>query len=277
MEVLVCRMFAGALALLSGVLVSYLMEILMHRVSDVEFELPKESDQPVHGVLKRRLSIRSDVEEQVEGQVIQNPVFKETKDLEMQELPTAEANHVLSGHGVEIHNITGSTRDLAKEEYFVDEKVLSNLRSVGLLSAIAITIHNFPEGVVSYIAYLDNPKLGVSLAIGIAAHNIPEGLSVALPVFYATNKRHMAFLWALLAGLAEPVGALICYLFIGQSVSPSLFGFLFGFTAGVMTYICVYELLPTGVTLDCEKNYTCLSFMIGVFFILGTLCLVSYV
>ena len=112
MEVLVCRMFAGALALLSGVLVSYLMEILMHRVSDVEFELPKESDQPVHGVLKRRLSIRSDVEEQVEGQVIQNPVFKETKDLEMQELPTAEANHVLSGHGVEIHNITGSTRDL---------------------------------------------------------------------------------------------------------------------------------------------------------------------
>ena len=91
MEVLVCRMFAGALALLSGVLVSYLMEILMHRVSDVEFELPKESDQPVHGVLKRRLSIRSDVEEQVEGQVIQNPVFKETKDLEMQELPTAEA------------------------------------------------------------------------------------------------------------------------------------------------------------------------------------------
>ena len=146
-----------------------------------------------------------------------------------------------------------------------------------MLSAIAITIHNFPEGVVSYIAYLDNPKLGVSLAIGIAAHNIPEGLSVALPVFYATNKRHMAFLWALLAGLAEPVGALICSLFIGQSVSPSLFGFLFGFTAGVMTYICVYELLPTGVTLDCEKNYTCLSFMIGVFFILGTLCLVSYV
>jgi ZIP family zinc transporter len=123
---------------------------------------------------------------------------------------------------------------------------------MGLFTALAIGIHNFPEGVATFLAALQDPKLGIAIAVAIALHNIPEGISVSVPIFYATGNRKKAFFYSLLSGLAEPVGAVIAYgairVFAGGdagTVPPQLMGILFGGVAGIMVYISLDELLPT--------------------------------
>ena len=126
------------------------------------------------------------------------------------------------------------------------------LMRMGLFTALAIGIHNFPEGLATFLAALHDPSLGAAIAVAIALHNIPEGVSVSVPIYYATGKRRKAFFYSLLSGLAEPVGAGIAYLgllfFAGGSdgvLSPQLMGILFGGVAGIMVYISLDELLPT--------------------------------
>lgn len=126
------------------------------------------------------------------------------------------------------------------------------LMRMGLFTALAIGIHNFPEGLATFLAALENPHLGIAIAIAIALHNIPEGISVSVPIFYATGDRKRAFLYSLLSGLAEPIGAGFAYLILlllsggqGTVVPPELMGILFGGVAGIMVYISLDELLPT--------------------------------
>ena len=126
------------------------------------------------------------------------------------------------------------------------------LMRMGLFTALAIAIHNFPEGLVTFLAALEDPALGIAIAVAIALHNIPEGISVSVPIFYATGNRRKAFTYSLLSGLAEPVGAGIGYLalrlFAGGAnggIPPQVMGVLFGGVAGVMVYISLDELLPT--------------------------------
>ena len=122
----------------------------------------------------------------------------------------------------------------------------------GLFTALAIGIHNFPEGLATFLAALESPSLGVAIAVAIALHNIPEGISVSVPIFYATGNRRKAFWYSALSGLAEPVGALLGYLAIllffggdNGAIPPQAMGILFGGVAGVMVYISLDELLPT--------------------------------
>jgi len=126
------------------------------------------------------------------------------------------------------------------------------LMRTGLFTALAITIHNFPEGLATFLAALEDPRLGIAIAVAIALHNIPEGISVSVPIFYATGNRTKAFMYSFLSGLAEPVGAIIGYLMIlvftggGKGGIPSeVMGVLFGGVAGIMVYISLDELLPT--------------------------------
>lgn len=125
------------------------------------------------------------------------------------------------------------------------------LMRMGLLTALAIGIHNLPEGLATFLAALNNPSLGVAIAVAIALHNIPEGISVSIPIFYATGDRKKAFWYSVLSGLAEPVGAAVAYLALrftvggGQAVPTELMGLLFGGVAGIMVYISLDELLPT--------------------------------
>lgn len=125
------------------------------------------------------------------------------------------------------------------------------LLRMGLFTALAITIHNFPEGLATFLAALQDPHLGVAIAIALAMHNIPEGISVSVPIFYATGDRRKAFIYSFLSGLAEVVGAAVAYLalqvFVGDSgVIPSqVMGILFAGVAGIMVYISLDELLPT--------------------------------
>ncbi len=126
------------------------------------------------------------------------------------------------------------------------------LLRMGLFTALAIAIHNFPEGLTTFLAALQDPNLGVAIAVAIALHNIPEGISVSVPIFYATGNREKAFTYSFLSGLAEPVGAGIAYLALRVMVGaesggiPSqVMGILFGGVAGIMVYISLDELLPT--------------------------------
>ncbi len=119
------------------------------------------------------------------------------------------------------------------------------LHRMGLFTALAIGIHNFPEGLATFLAALDDPALGVAIAIAIALHNIPEGISVSVPIYFATGRRGKAFGYSLLSGLAEPAGALVGYLVLRPFLGPGLMGVLFGGVAGIMVYISLDELLPT--------------------------------
>lgn len=126
------------------------------------------------------------------------------------------------------------------------------LLRMGLFTALAIAIHNFPEGLATFLAALEDPKIGVAIAVAIALHNIPEGISVSVPIFYATGDRRKAFVYSLLSGVAEPVGAGIAYValrfFLGDEsgvIPPQLMGVMFGGVAGIMVYISLDELLPT--------------------------------
>jgi len=126
------------------------------------------------------------------------------------------------------------------------------LMRMGLFTALAIGIHNFPEGLATFLAALHDPQLGIAIAIAVALHNIPEGISVSVPIFYASGNRTKAFTYSFLSGLAEPVGAGIAYLairfFLGNDttvIPPQVMGVMFGGVAGIMVYISLDELLPT--------------------------------
>lgn len=123
-----------------------------------------------------------------------------------------------------------------------DEKKLMRM---GLFSALAIGIHNFPEGLATFMAAIKNPTLGISIAVAIAIHNIPEGIAVSVPVFYATKSRKKALFYSFLSGLSEPVGALLGYFLLRSVFNDTTFGLVFAAVAGIMVYISLDELLPT--------------------------------
>jgi ZIP family zinc transporter len=120
----------------------------------------------------------------------------------------------------------------------------TQLRRMGVFTALAIGIHNFPEGLATFMAALEDPALGVSIAIAIAIHNVPEGVAIAVPMYYATQSKRKAFGFSLAAGLAEPVGAVLGYIILMQIFSDAAFGAIFAGVAGIMVYISLDELLP---------------------------------
>ncbi|MFP4373314.1 MAG: zinc transporter ZupT [Spirochaetaceae bacterium] len=144
------------------------------------------------------------------------------------------------------------TADAATQQDASSDIPHQKLMRMGLFTALAIGIHNLPEGLATFLASLEDPALGVAIAVAIALHNIPEGISVSVPIFYATGDRRKAFLYSVLSGLAEPVGAGIAYLALRLVVAdpdgafpPQLMGILFSGVAGIMVYISLDELLPT--------------------------------
>lgn len=118
------------------------------------------------------------------------------------------------------------------------------LHRMGLFTALAIAIHNFPEGLATFTAALTDPNLGIAIAVAVAIHNIPEGIAVSVPIYYATGSRKKAFKLSFLSGLAEPVGALVGYLILMPFFSPVMFGVLFASVAGIMVFISLDQLLP---------------------------------
>lgn len=119
------------------------------------------------------------------------------------------------------------------------------LLRMGLFSALAIAIHNFPEGLATFISAIQEPALGISIAIAVAIHNIPEGIAVSVPIYFATGSRKQAFIYSFLSGLSEPLGAIVGYFALLRFANDVMFGVVFAMVAGIMVYISLDELLPT--------------------------------
>jgi len=159
-------------------------------------------------------------------------------------------------------NMKIDTASLVKTK---DTAEKARLENMGLQTAIAIALHNFPEGLATFVAVLEEPKVGVILAIAIGIHNIPEGLCVSLPVYYASGNRSKAFWWGALSGVTEPVGALFGWLIFAQSFNDSVYGIMFGLVGGMMVMISFRELLPTAQKFDPKDTVVTYSAVFGMF------------
>jgi ZIP family zinc transporter len=116
---------------------------------------------------------------------------------------------------------------------------------MGMFTALAIGIHNFPEGIATFMAGLTDPTLAIPIAVAIAIHNIPEGIAVSVPISYGTGSKRKGFFLSFLSGLAEPIGALLAWFLLMPFLTENLFGFIFAAVAGIMVFISIDELLPT--------------------------------
>lgn len=152
--------------------------------------------------------------------------------------------------------------DEGQENLPHDEKHnFAKLKRMGMLAALAIGIHNFPEGLATFTAALTDPQLAVVIAVAIAIHNIPEGMAISIPLFYATGDRKKAFLLSLLSGLTEPVGALVGYFLLHSIFTPVVFGIVFAGVAGIMVFISLSQLLPTAE--EFGEHVLCISGVVG--------------
>ena len=153
-------------------------------------------------------------------------------------------------------------------DYCLPEKNNSNksnnkLYRVGIISMLAIILHNLPEGIATFMTSTNNISLGISLTIAIALHNITEGISISIPIFYASGSHKKAFFYTFISGISELIGAIIAYFFLKDIMNDAIMGMLYSVIAGIMIHISFSELLPT--SLQYKKEYsTIIYFILGV-------------
>eukprot|EP00281_Chroomonas_sp_CCMP1168_P033385 CAMPEP_0206256190 /NCGR_PEP_ID=MMETSP0047_2-20121206/24636_1 /ASSEMBLY_ACC=CAM_ASM_000192 /TAXON_ID=195065 /ORGANISM="Chroomonas mesostigmatica_cf, Strain CCMP1168" /LENGTH=411 /DNA_ID=CAMNT_0053682615 /DNA_START=6 /DNA_END=1241 /DNA_ORIENTATION=+ len=164
------------------------------------------------------------------------------------------ASNSVTERDIEVAMGTDEQADMAKKK----------LMSTGLLTGVAIAIHNFPEGLATFVAAMADPSLGAAIAVAIAIHNIPEGVCVAMPVYYATGSKLRAFFWATLSGVSEPIGALFGWAVLAGDVSNMAYGAMFGLVAGMMVYILLVELLPAAYSHDHNPVIITSSLLFGM-------------
>ena len=177
-----------------------------------------------------------------------------------------------SNSTISVNNLNGHQ---SQQDLF-SSRSPKELNRTGILTAIAIGLHNIPEGVATYIGAVTDVRVGAALAIGVALHNIPEGIAVATPVFFATKSRLKGFLWTFISALAEPFGALIAWLVVGDGLNPHVEGVMFGIVCGMMTTISFKELIPNALRYHSGGNVVILSLLGGFGIMVLSLILFAY-
>lgn len=137
------------------------------------------------------------------------------------------------------------------------------LKKMGILTTVAIAVHNFPEGMVTFASTLSDVNLGIMIAVAIAIHNVPEGIATAMPIFMATGDRKKAFSLSVISGLTEPLGAILGYTFMRPFLGDTLMGILFAAVSGIMIFISLEELLPMAREYE-KSKLTILSVVAGM-------------
>ncbi|WP_410208402.1 zinc transporter ZupT [Fusobacterium sp.] len=160
----------------------------------------------------------------------------------------------------------GEDEDHSENEVEVRNR---SMYRMGIMTAIAIAIHNFPEGFAIFTSALKDPKLGISVAIAIAIHNVAVGIAVSAPIYYGTGNKKKAFGAALLSGLSEPAGALLGYWVLYKYLDDGVFGFVLAIVAGIMVYISLDELIPSAQ--DSDNHIGTYSLVAGMFVMAMTL------
>ena len=174
---------------------------------------------------------------------------------------------------------SGKTQKLTEKETAITDNATEpkddrrEVLSAGMMTAIGIALHNFPEGVIVFISALHDIRLGIALTIAIALHNIPEGFSIGMPIFYATNDRKKTFAYSLAAGLAEPMGAILVFLLFGSLLTEQVVHLALGFVAGIMVFISLDELLPLSFK-ESNPHQVTLGIIMGMLIMFITLIFV---
>ncbi len=143
----------------------------------------------------------------------------------------------------------------------------SSLYKIGLLSMISLMLHNFPEGIAVFMSAYTNISIGIKLCIAIMLHNIPEGIAIAVPLYYGGQSRGSAIKMTLVSGLAEPIGALLSYIFLKDIISNVLLSYILIFVAGLMISLSINDMLKEIIKYN-KKLYMILGILTGLFFFL---------
>ncbi len=157
--------------------------------------------------------------------------------------------------------------------YFLNQKIEKSsgsdldLYRLGILSMLALMLHNLPEGIVTFLSSYQNMELGLKISVAIMLHNIPEGISIAVPIYYATGSKKKAVFMTFLSGLAEPLGAFLAFLFLRKFITDTMIGFILIFVAGLMITLAIHELLPKALKYH-ENGYILLGFLLGILLLL---------
>ncbi len=154
-----------------------------------------------------------------------------------------------------------------KEERKTAGQKRSGIYRIGFLTAITIAVHNFPEGLATFVSGATNKAMGISIALAIAIHNIPEGIAVSIPIYQATNSKRKAFIYSLLSGMTEPLGALFGFTFLRYFLNDFVFAFTYAIIAGIMVYISFDELLPASREYGKDGHITIFGIVTGMFLI----------
>ncbi len=154
---------------------------------------------------------------------------------------------------------------------FIINKLMKNnndsLYKLGILSMIALIIHNFPEGIATFMGSMEDASLGIKLGIAIMFHNIPEGISIAVPIYYATGSKKKAILHTFLSGIAEPLGAILAFIFLKNYINSLMISIILLFVAGIMITLSIEEMLPKAISYK-EHKYIYIGLIIGILIIL---------
>ena len=165
--------------------------------------------------------------------------------------------------------IIGALFTFLIDQYIPDENSFNNgkLYKIGIFSAIAICLHNIPEGIITFMSSYKDITLGISLTIAIALHNIPEGISISLPIYYSTHSKFKALLYTFISGISEPLGGLLIYLLLRNYINDVVLNCILLFVGGMMSYISLVKLLPEALKYKRYKTIF-ISFVIGIIILL---------
>ncbi|MBQ9019090.1 MAG: ZIP family metal transporter [Bacilli bacterium] len=157
---------------------------------------------------------------------------------------------------------------------YIDKKITKKidnnyLYKLGLVSIIALILHNIPEGITTFLTTSSNFRIGLTLSLAIALHNIPEGISIAVPIYYSTGSHKKAFIYTFISGFSELIGGILSYIFLSKFINNFILSIILGVTSGIMIQISLFELLPNSLK---YKNYfnTFIGFILG--FIIMIIC-----
>lgn len=154
--------------------------------------------------------------------------------------------------------------------YYLNKKLWNkqdDLYRVGILSMLALMAHNLPEGIVTFLSSYQNINLGIKLSLAIMMHNIPEGISIAVPIYYSTGKKSEAFKHTLISGLAEPLGAILAWIFLSKFITDAMIGLILLFVSGLMITLSIHDLFPKALKYH-ETFWLYMGLIAGISFIL---------
>ena len=272
-----CGWRYASLCFFSGLIFMYGLDALVHRVNDVgcfggmkrsSASVESAEDGEVSNIRRRNVSqdhflcVHGDLDDCKRGIAEMESGLSEARvRMEMKRTDdNATAEPSMDGDD---RDVTVANVDLTDVHHKAIEA--RQLKNMGIMTAVAIGLHNFPEGLATFVAAVADPKLGAALAMAIAIHNIPEGICVAMPIYYATGNKWKGFWWSFLSGLSEPIGAIVGYgVLNGNDMSPAAFGSLFGLVAGMMIFISVKELIPTALKYDPHDHYVTTYVFVGM-------------